>query len=263
MPEPERPVALGFVDLKGGKHPKPNKAYDIIEASSARLEDLPYPKDTEFRRLSLDLNNFYVEDLPDFTSKNEGMMRLQINTRNPQDLAEIPTDMTFVSKFEVKDKSYAPSFLYRGVFRNVLFREWINLRIDLFELDTDANVYYDKIRSVIDGVPEIRNLDVLAGISYVGVASKLFEGIVRTFGKNPDDHIWGEFPTLQLIPVVGGAFLRSGIYVLFEKKSIKKKKKVPVKYLEYKNGEVHVKKDKKVDLPNHLLFGVLIQAHKT
>ena len=263
MPEPERPVGLGFVDLKGSKHPKPKTAYDIIEASSAELEDLPFPKDTEFRRLSLDLYNFYVEDLPDFTSNNEGMMRLQINTRNPQDLAEIPTDMTFVNKFVVQDKSYAPSFLYRGVFRNVLFREWINLRIDLFELDTDANVYYDKIRSVIDGVPEIRNLDVLAGIPYVGVASKLFEGIVRTFGKNPDDHIWGEFPTLQLIPVVGGAFLRSGIYVLFEKESIKKKKKVPVEYLEYKNGEIHVKKDKKVDLPNHLLFGVLIQEHKT
>ena len=262
MPVPERSVALGFVDLKGGKRPEPNKAYEIIEASSAELEALPFPEDTEFRRLSLDLNNFYVEDLPDFTSNNEGMMRLQVNTRNPQNLAEIPTDMTFVNKFEVKDKSYAPSFLYRGVFRNVLFREWINLRIDLFELDTDANVYYDKIRSVIDGVPEIRNLDVLAGIPYVGVATKLFEGIVRTFGKNPDDHIWGEFPTLQLIPVVGGAFLRSGIYVLFEKKNIKQKKKVPLKDLGYKNGEVYVKKDSKVHLPNHLLFGVLIQAHK-
>ena len=34
------------------------------------------------------------------------------------------------------------------------------------------------------------------------------------------------------------AFLRSGIYVLFEKKNIKKKKKVPVEALGYKNGEV-------------------------
>ena len=262
MPGPERPVDLGFVDLSGDKRPMRDKAYDVVEASSARLEDLSFPEATEFRRLSLDLYNFYVEDLPDFTSNNEGMMKLQINTRNPQDLAEIPTDMTFVTKFQAKDKSYAPSFLYRGVFRNVLFREWINLRIDLFELDTDADVYYDKIRSVIDGVPEIRNLDVLAGIPYVGVATKLFEGIVRTFGKNPDDHIWGEFPTLQLIPVVGGAFLRSGIYVLFEKKNKKKKERVSVEALEYKNGEVFVNKGSTVDLPNHLLFGVLIQAHK-
>jgi len=239
MPGPERSVALGFVDLSGDKRPKRDKAYDIIEASSAKLEDLPFPEGTEFRRLSLDIYNFYVEDLP-----------------------EIPTDMTFVTKFHAKDKSYAPSFLYRGVFRNVLFREWFNLRIDLYELDTDADVYYDKIRSVIDSVPEIRNLDVLAGIPYVGVATKLFDGIIRTFGRNPDDHIWGEFPTLQLVPVVGGAFLRSGIYVLFEKKNIKKKKKVPVEALGYKNGEVFIKKGLTVDCPNHLLFGVLIQAHQ-
>ncbi len=262
MPEPERPVALGFVDLSGDKRPMHDKTYSIIEASSAKVEDLPFPEGTEFRRLSLDLYSFYVEDLPDFTSNNEGMMKLQVNTRNPQDLAETPSDMTFVTKFQAKDKSYAPSFLYRGVFRNVLFREWINLRIDLYELDTDAEVYYDKIKSVIDGVPEIRNLDVLAGIPYVGVATKLFEGIVRTFGKNPDDHIWGEFPTLQLIPVVGGAFLRSGIYVLFEKKNKKKKKKVSVEALRYKNGEVFVNKGSTVDLPNHLIFGVLVQAHQ-
>lgn len=135
MPGPERSVALGFVDLSGDKRPKRDKAYDIIEASSAKLEDLPFPEGTEFRRLSLDIYNFYVEDLPDFTSNNEGMMKLQVNTRNPQDLAEIPTDMTFVTKFHAKDKSYAPSFLYRGVFRNVLFREWFNLRIDLYELE--------------------------------------------------------------------------------------------------------------------------------
>jgi len=102
----------------------------------------------------------------------------------------------------------------------------------------------------------------LAGIPYVGVATKLFDGIIRTFGRNPDDHIWGEFPTLQLIPVVGGAFLRSGIYVLFEKQNIRKKKKVPVEALGYKNGEVFIKKGLTVDRPNHLLFGVLIQAHQ-
>ncbi|MBW2580143.1 MAG: hypothetical protein JRD00_04200 [Deltaproteobacteria bacterium] len=88
MSGPERSVALGFVDLSGDRRPKRDKAYDIIEASSAKLEDLPFPEGTEFRRLSLDIYNFYVEDLPDFTSNNEGMMKLQVNTRNPQDLAE-------------------------------------------------------------------------------------------------------------------------------------------------------------------------------
>ena len=67
---------------------------------------------------------------------------------------------------------------------------------------------------------------------------------------------------LQLVPVVGGAFLRSGIYVLFEKKNNKKKKKVTVEALGYKNGEIFIKKGLTVDRPNHLLFGVLIQAHQ-
>jgi hypothetical protein len=200
MPGPERPVALGFVDLSGDKRPMRDKAYDIVEASSAKLEDLSFPEGTEFRRLSLDLYNFYVEDLPDFTSNNEGMMKLQINTRNPQDLAQIPTDMTFVTKFGAKDKTYAPSFLYRGVFRNVLFREWINLRIDLYELDTDADVYYDKIKYVIDGVPEIRNLDVLAGIPYVGVATKLFEGGGQDFRKESRRPYLGRVPHASISP---------------------------------------------------------------
>lgn len=261
MSGPKRTVRLGFIDLSEDRRPKRDKTYDVIGASSAKLESLPFPEDSEFRRLSLDLYNFYVEDLPDFTSNNEGLMKVQVNTRNPQDLSETPSDVTFVTKFKAKDKSYAPSFLYRGVFRNVLFREWINLKIDLYELDTDADLYYDKIRSVIDGVPEMRNLDVLAGIPYLGVATKLFEGIIRAFGKNPDDHIWGEFPTLELVPVVGGAFLRSGIYILFEQKN-NKKKKVPVEAIGYKNGEAFVKKEFDIDLSNHLIFGVRTQAHQ-
>jgi hypothetical protein len=50
--------------------------------------------------------------------------------------------------------------------------------------------------------------------------------------------------------------------VLFEKKNVRKKKKVPVEALGYKNGEVFIKKGLTVDRPNHLLFGVLIQAHQ-
>ena len=228
MSGPERPLQLGFVDLVGDSRPKRDTAYDVISASSAKLEDLYYPQEAGFRRLNLDLYSFYVENLPDFTGKNEGMIKLQVNTRNPQDLAESPSDVTSVTEFKVEDGHYAPAFLYRGVFRNVIFQEWINLKIDLYELDTDAAEYYKRIKSVIDGVPEIKNLDVLAGIPYLNVATKLFDGIIKTFGKNPDDHIWGEFPTLELDPVVGGAFLRNGIYILYEQKTHKSKKEIPI-----------------------------------
>ncbi len=261
MSGPERPVRLGFVDLLGDNRPKRDTEYDVISVASDKLGDLPFPEDCEFHRLSFDLYNFYVEDLPDFTSKNEGMVKVQVNTRNPQELAENPSNATFVTKFKAEDESYAPTFLYRGVFRNVLFREWINLRIDLYELDTDAGVYYDKIKSVIDGVPEIKSLDVLAGIPYLGLATKLFEGIIRTFGKNPDDHIWGEVPTLELVPVIGGAFLRNGLYVLFEQRN-KRKQDVSVDSLGYKNGKIFIKGGLDLKLPNHLIFGIRIRPHQ-
>jgi len=95
------------------------------------------------------------------------------------------------------------------------------------------------------------------------VATKLFDGIIRTFGKNPDDHIWGEFPTLELVPIVGGAFLRSGIYVLLEQRNNKKKQDIPVDSLAYKNGEISIKDGFDLELPNHLVFGVRIRAHQS
>lgn len=262
MSGPERPIRLGFVDLLGDSRPKRDKIYDLVSASSARLEDLPFPDDSDFRKLSLDLYSFYVEELPDFIGKNEGMIKVQVNTRNPQNLSESPSDVTSVTEFKAEDGHYAPAFLYKGLFRNVIFREWINLRIDLYELDTDAAEYYNKIKSVIDGVPEVKNLDVLAGIPYLGVATKLFDGIIKTFGRNPDDHIWGEFPTLELVPVIGGAFLRSGIYVLFEQQTHKKEKDVPFDSLGYKNEKVIIKDGFDLNPPNHLIFGVRIQSHQ-
>lgn len=259
MAGPERPIELAFVDLAGDSYPQRDKEYDLIPASGSKLEKLPFPDSTQYKRLSLDLYDFYVEDLPDLFSSNEGMIKIQVNTRNPQNLNETPSNATFVTKFEAKDGAYAPTFLYRGVFRNVLFREWINLRIDLYELDTDAAVYYDRVKSVIDNVPEIKNLDVLVGIPYLGVATKLFEGIIRTFGKNPDDHIWGEFPTLELTPLIGGAFLRSGIYVLYEKRN-KAGEDISVNTLSYKNREVNVKSGS-TKISNHLIFGIRVRSH--
>lgn len=265
----QRPVRLGFVDLSGDSRPKRDEAYDLVPASGAKLEGLPFPEEADYRRLGLDLYSFYVENLPDFTSSNEGMIKIQVNTRNPQDLSESPMDATFVTEFEVRDGHYAPTFLSRGVFRNVLFQEWINLKVDLFELDADASAYYEKVKGLIDGVPEIKSLDVLAGIPYLHVATKLFDGIIRTFGKNPDDHIWGEFPTLELNPIIGGAFLRNGIYVLFEqcinegKKSRGKNKgkEVPIESLGYRNSEVFIKDEFDLEPPNHLILGIRIRPH--
>jgi hypothetical protein len=253
---PERAVALGFVDLadKGHSRPQPGESYAIIPASSEAMANLPTPP-TRYKRLDLDLFEFYSADMPDFWGANEGLAKVYVDTRDPQSIDGTPVTAAFVTKFTVEDRSYAPTFLYRGVFRNVVVEEWANLGVDLYEMDTDASVYYEKIKGVIDGVPEIKSLDVLKGIPYLGLATSLFDGIIKTFGKNPDDHLWGEIPILEVSPLVGGAFLRSGIYVLFERKY--KNTAIRIEDLSYKDGRLVSESD----LSNHLIFGLRLREH--
>ncbi len=253
---PERAVALGFVDLasKGHTRPQPEEEYALIPASSEAMAQLPTPS-TQFKRLDLDLFEFYSGDMPDIWGANEGLAKVYVDTRDPQSIDSSPVTAAFVTKFTVDDDSYAPTFLYRGVFRNVLVEEWANIGVDLYEMDTDASVYYEKIKSVIDGVPEIKSLDVLKGIPYLGLATSLFDGIIKTFGKNPDDHLWGEIPILEISPVIGGAFLRSGIYVLFERTY--KNKPVNIEELSYKNGRL-LSQNK---ISSHLIFGLRLRDH--
>ena len=256
---PERALQLGYVDL-GPDHPRPEAgmAYDIVSASAQQTGEVPYP-DTDYRRLHLDLYEFYVDDLPDFLSKkNEGLLKIQASTKNPQDLTGSMTDAAFVTEFSVKDRSYAPTFLFRGVFRNILLQDWVTLSFELYELDSDASEYYGKIKGVIDDVPEIKNLDILKGIPYLNLATQLFDGIISTFGKNADDHLWGELPILEVQPTPGGAFLRTGIYLLAEKMT-SNGKRIDLDALQYKDGRVERKKGKR--LPNHLLFGVSLVGH--
>ncbi len=256
---PERALQLGYVDL-GEDHPRPEagKAYEVISASSKGVGEVPFPR-SDFKRMHLDLYEFYVDDLPDFLSKrNEGLLRIQASTKNPLDLAGSMTDAAFVTEFAAKDGMYAPSFLYRGVFRNLLIQDWVTLSFQLFEIDSDALKYYDKVKGVVANVPEIKNLDILKGISYLNLATQLFDGIIQAFGRNADDHLWGELPILEVQPTPGGAFLRTGIYLLGEKLN-SAGKLVELSDLEYKDGRVQSKKGRK--LPNHLLFGASLVEH--
>lgn len=258
---PTRVLKLGFVNLGDDNRPKNNKRYDIISASDGAMESIEYP-DTLYKRLDLNLYAFYIDDLPDFTKKNEGLLKISVNTRNPQNIQATDNDATTATNFQAEDGSYAPTFLSRGVFRNVLFENMINLKFDLYELDTDAGEYFNKVKQVVNDVPEIKNLDVLKGIPYLNLASSLFESIINTFGKNPDDYLWGEIPTLEIDPTIGGAFLRSGIYVLFEEIN-SHKEKIGFSHLEYLNERVVLKKEtKRQGLSNHLIFGIRLKKYE-
>lgn len=260
---PTRSLELGFVDLKGDKRPKTNKRYPIISAGDEKLEALPIPN-TPFKKLDIDLYSFFVDDLPDFWSKkNEGFLKVSVNTRDPHNLNGSDKDATLATNFSVKDGNYAPSFLYKGVFRNIIFQDFVNLKFDLYELDSDAEQYFNKVKSVINGVPEIKNLNVLKGIPYLNLATQLFESIITTFGKNPDDHIWGEIPIMDLSPIIGSAFLRSGIYVMYENKN-SKKESLSNTHMEYLNGKIILSKNaSKKTLSNHLMFGIKIDKFLT
>lgn len=257
---PQRALQLGYVSL-GADHPRPkaDKDYPVVVASSEAVGLISFPT-TRFKRLNIDLYEFFIDDMPDFLSKNnEGMLKVQVSTKNPQELEGSTYDAAFVTEFLGKDGTYAPSFLYRGVFRNVVIESWANLKVELYELDTDAAEYFDKIKGVIDKVPEIKNLDVLKGIPYLNLATQLFEGIIRTFGVNPDDHLWGELPILEFEPTPGGAFLRTGVYVLQEKFNSDEDEMLFAD-LKYRNGRLVHKSGK--PLSNHLIFGLSVGDHQ-
>jgi hypothetical protein len=256
---PERALLLGYVDL-GEDHPRPRagKAYPVVSASSEKVGRVDCPG-SNFRRMHLDLYEFFVDDMPEFLSKkNEGMLKIQVSTKNPQDLSGSMTDAAFVTEFKAKDGSSAPGFLYRGVFRNLLLQDWVTFSMELYEFDTDASKYFARVKGVLDEVPEMKNLDVLQGIPYLNLATQLFDGIITSFGRNADDHLWGELPILEVNPTPGGAFLRTGIYLLGEKLT-SKKKLVELDKLEYQDGKVSHKMGK--TLPTHLLFGVSLAEH--
>ncbi len=185
---PDRALQLGYVHL-GADHPRPRtgQEYSVISASSEEVETVAAPQST-YRRLHLDLYSFFVDDMPDFASRNnEGMLKVQVSTKNSQNLDGSTFDASFGTEFRDHDGSYAPTFLFRGVFRNVILQDWINLKVELHELDTDASVYYQKIKGVIEKVPEVKSLDILKGIPYLNLATQLFDGIITTFGRNLDD----------------------------------------------------------------------------
>lgn len=205
---PERVLQLGYVQL-GDDHPRPRagKTYPIVPASSEAVGAVWVPT-TQFRRMHLDLYEFFIDDMPDtfIAPNNEGLLKVEVSTKNPQDLNGSTFDAAFVTEFRGADGTYAPSFLYRGVFRNILLQDWVNIKFELYELDTDASEYYARIKRVINKVPEIKNLDILKGIPYLNLASQLFDGIITTFGRNPDITYGASYPSWRSSRLLEGLF---------------------------------------------------------
>ena len=249
-------LLLGFVDTTNQSDDE-NQPLPIIPASSKKIGTIPVTN-TALKTLNLETLAFYNDHMPDFFGgTKEGIFKVSINTRNPQVPTDGQQDVTMAVNFKVKDGNYAQGFLHRGLFRNVLITDFINLRFDLYEVDKDAVVYYEKVKNVVDSVPEMRTLDIASGIPYLNLATKLFEGIIKTFGKNANDQVWDEMPQLEVSASTGGAFLRSGIYVIFEQKN-SKNEAVSYEDLIFKNNLLQINGNKISRMSNHLLLRVTI-----
>lgn len=257
---PKRAVQLGFVDLQGSGHVRPqrNTDYAIVSASSDEVGKLPHPA-TSRQLLDVDIYGLYSGDLPEgiFGGRNEGLLRLKTFTANPQDVSGSDAAAAYVRQFQVDDDSYAPGFLLSGVFRRVLINGLANLSVDLFEMDNDASQYFTRFKSVVDKVPEMQSLDVIKGIPYLSLATNIAEAVIDVFGKNADDYIWGEMPILEIEPLIGGAFLRDGIYILIEKR--RDKQDMLYEDLHFRNGQVVHKKGYK--LGAHLIFALRLRDY--
>ena len=266
MSKQMRKVSLGFVDLDGDKFPKQGQSYQLVPANSEEVGNLPKPE-ANLYLARLQVVNFYIEDLPDFTQKNEALIKFTSKTRDPKSV-DNKESLTFALEFNVKDRSYAPGFLERIIFRNVLMREYLELGFNLVELDKQSVETYSKIATIVKD-SGLDKIDALNSIPYLKVATKLFDGAIRTFGKDSDDLVWSEAPSLYLQPGPGGSFLRTGIYVIYETMSLyqsrtgKKKKpgkKMPLGKLSYKDGEISHTSDPGHPLSNHLVFSVSLEG---
>jgi len=66
-------------------------------------------------------------------------------------------------------------------------------------------------------------------------------------------------PLLEINPSIGGAFLRNGLYVIFEQIN-SKKETIIFEDLQYKDEFLEIKDKKKLRLSNHLILNIRITS---
>lgn len=224
------------------------KRYPLIPASALELASravAPGPT----RTLAIDFQAFFAGDLPDTFGANEALLTVKVDTRAPQAGSSDFTAAQVV-KFTVGDYKYAGGFESRGAFRNVQFQEWVNLRFSLVELDGKFAEAFTKVTEVIK-TSGLASIDVLKGVPYLEVGTKLVEGLIAKFGTNLDDRLWEETPIFSIDPVVNSAYLRDGVYVIADRTSLAEGGKI-----EFIDGRIEQAEEQL--LSTHLIFGCKI-----
>lgn len=232
MPRTEE-VGLAIVDLGDDLHPRADRRYGLVPAADARLALLPYPE-TRVKRADITLHSLFVDELPGFTAGNHGLLVVRANTRDVEDLKDKETICQVVD-FPIAPRSYAPDLGNRGVFRNLIFQDVLELSMRLVEVDAGLADEYARVRGILDGIDALAVVDPLLGIPLAQVATRLLDGIVTAFG-GPEDVALAGLPQLDAEPGPGVAFLRSGVYVVYTTHG--HKGAVSLKNLHYEDGRV-------------------------
>lgn len=209
---------LGFVLLGDDQTPRSGHAYPVVPASAAEVVSVAPPAGSAPWHFDMNIEDFYSGDMPDFTGKNEGLLRLEVDTLLPQDDAKDKRAAHLV-KFKVQDFDYAGGFQSRGAFRNVRFTQYVTLRVTADEIDPNLKSVLSTVERVVDesGLAEV---DVLKSIPYLDVGVKLTKSLARNVAFNKNDPIWAEQIILELDPITGSAALRSGIYFLISRTAL-------------------------------------------
>lgn len=251
MPNVLSAPVLFFVNVDTGKDPEDGKEYELIPAGSSKVRSRAVPKGP-YRTFLLDIHKFFSGDMPDMTDTNEGLLRLEVDTRDPQEI-DTAKRAAVVAKFRVRDWEDSQGFLSRGVYRNVLFSDFVNLHISLVELDQSLGGYFEKVEKVFDesGLGE---LDMVKSIPFLDIGRKLVGGILDTFGKNKDDVLWEERPILSLAAAPASANLRSGIYVMVDRRALNNQPGLLV----YRDGDVLVEKARLKAM--HFVFSIEVKT---
>ncbi|MGY4859555.1 hypothetical protein [Cryobacterium sp. AP23] len=254
-----RAPLLGFVDLGDDDRPHQGVSYTVVPADSDAVGARPVVDGEHY--FEMDIQGFYSGDMPDITETNEGLLRLEVDVRDPQSTSTSKRAAQLVN-FTVRDYDNAGGFLARGAFRRVVFGRHVNLHVTLVELDADLSEYFNKVETVVrdSGLAEV---DVISSIPYLDVAAKLVGSIVKNFGRNPDDPIWEERMLLETEPLPGSPFLRTGMYIMVDRHALVEQfGSDPVPQLVLRDGVLYAGKepDSRSVTAAHFRFSVRVRS---
>jgi hypothetical protein len=254
----DKALSYGFVDLGGKDFRSTAEGRPVLDATDGRIGELPVgPSITDAIPLyaaTMQVLELWIEDLPNAPFiKNKGVLRLAGRTRADAD-PNMHIDAAVDLDFTVNDRRRA-SVAFEMGFANLMFRNRLDLGFELIELDSDPKDKYQQIKNSIDTESGRQLLDVLNGVPYVQLATRIADGLIQAFGKNESDLVFDGDPVFAIHPAPGAPFLRSGIYIAYENAE----DDLPPTQLWYRDRRVErAGEDKRLDR-NYLVFSMLIE----